>query len=55
MSQICKKLRKNKMPEEIAEDLEEEVSVILPIYDIAKEFGPEYNPDLVFERLNKNK
>lgn len=52
VSQICKKMKKNKTIEEIAEDLEEEISVVEPIYTTAKSFAPEYDPDLVFERLN---
>lgn len=52
VSQVCKKMRKNKTIEEIAEDLEEEASGIEPIYNAAKDFAPEYDPDLVFERLN---
>lgn len=50
--QVCKKMKKEKSLEEIAEDLEEEVSVIEPIYNAAKEFSPEYDPKAVFERLN---
>ena len=38
--------------EEIAEDLEEDISVIEPIYQAAEEFAPEYDPDPVFERVN---
>lgn len=50
--QVCKKMKKGKPPEEIAEDLEEEISVIEPIYNAAKEFAPEYDPKAIFERLN---
>ena len=38
--------------EKIAEDLVEELSVIEPIYNIAKQFAPEYDPDQVFEQVN---
>ena len=51
ISQVCKKMKKEKPLEEIAEDLEEEVSVIEPIYNAAKEFAPEYDPKAVFERM----
>ncbi len=51
ISQVCKKMKKEKLLEEIAEDLEEEVSVIEPIYNAAKEFAPEYDPKAVFERM----
>ena len=51
VSQVCKKMKKNKTVEEIAEELEDEVSAIEPIYNIAQEFAPEYDPELVFERF----
>ena len=51
VSLICKKMRKNKTVKEIAEELEDEVSAIEPIYNIAKEFAPKYDPNLVFERF----
>lgn len=54
VSQICKKLKKNKTLEEIAEDLEEEISVIEPIYNTAKNYVPDYDPDLVIEQMNVN-
>ena len=44
--------KKQKPLEEIAEDLEEEVSVIEPIYRAAEKFAPEYDPKLVFEQVN---
>lgn len=47
---ICKKLVKNKTPEEIAEDLEEEINMIMPICKLAEEFAPEYNSDKVYEK-----
>ena len=52
---ICKKLRKGKTIGLIAEDLEEEVSVIEKIYEIAKNFAPEYNVDeiLKIEQLDR--
>lgn len=49
---VCKKMKKNKTMKEIAEDLEEDISDIEPIYNTAKEFAPEYSPDLVFEKMN---
>lgn len=54
ISQVCKKIRKDKLLEEIAEDLEEEVSVIEPIYNIAKEFAPDYDLQSILERMNTN-
>lgn len=51
VSQICKKRKKNRTLEETAEDLEEEVEAIEPIYRMAEKFAPEYDPELVFERI----
>lgn len=51
VSQVCKKMKKNKTVGEIAEELESEVSAIEPIYNVAKGFAPEYDPQLVFDRL----
>ena len=48
--QVCKKMKRNQSLEKIAEDMVEQVSAIEPIYNIAREFAPEYNPDLVLER-----
>ncbi len=45
-------MKKNKTLAEIAEELEDEVSAIEPIYNIAKAFAPGYDPKLlVFERF----
>lgn len=48
---VCKKMRKNKTLEEIAEDLEEGTETIEPIYEAAKEFAPGYDPESVFEKI----
>ncbi len=49
---ICKKLCKNKTPEEISIDLEEDIEVIRKICDIAKEFAPEYDSAKIYEKYN---
>ena len=49
---ICRKLIKNKTPEEIGEDLEEDVEIIQKICDIAKEFAPEYDSGKIYEKYN---
>lgn len=51
VSLICKKMKKNKTLGEVAEDLEEEISAIEPLYRAAEKFAPEYNPDEVFEQV----
>ena len=47
------KLAKNKSIEEIADDLEEDVSTIEKIYNVAGEFAPEYDIDSIMEVLEK--
>ena len=47
---ICKKIEKGKSPEEIAEDLEEEVKTILPIYNLAIDSAPEFDSEKIFEK-----
>lgn len=48
---ICKKLKKNKSIEDIADDLEEEIEEIAPICMIAEQFAPEYDSQQVLERF----
>ncbi|MBQ9118650.1 MAG: hypothetical protein IJY09_01170 [Lachnospiraceae bacterium] len=47
---VCKKLRRGKSPEQIAEELEEEEAVIAKICELAALDAPEYDGDAVFER-----
>ena len=51
VSLTCKKMRKNQSLEKIAEDLLEEAAVIEPIYRVAEQFAPEYDPAKVFEEI----
>ena len=53
VSQVCRKLRKGKEPERIAEELEEEVELIQRICQAAKEFGPGYDEERVFNAFFK--
>ena len=50
---MCKKLVKNKSIEEIADDLEEDVSTIEKICNVASKFAPEYDVDSIMEVLEK--
>lgn len=52
ISLVCKKMKKNKPLEVIAEELEEEISTVEPIYNAAREFAPEYDPEKIFEWMN---
>ena len=49
VSMVCRKLRKGKEPERIAEELEGEVELIQRICQAAKEFGPGYDEERVFK------
>lgn len=50
---ICKKMKKGKTPESIAEELEESIDTVQPIYDIAKEYAPDYDVDKIYTRLQE--
>jgi len=47
VNSIIKKLQKNKSLEQIADELEESVETIQPIYDIVKKHAPEYDVDAI--------
>ena len=48
---ICRKLRKNKSPEIIADELEEDIDIINYICEAAKTFSPEYDENKIMEKL----
>ena len=48
--QVCTKLKKGKTPEVIAEELEEDLSIIRSICEAAEEFAPEYDWKKVMEK-----
>ena len=52
--QVIRKFQKGKSVEETAEDLEEDISVIEPIYDAVKKSAPEYNVEKIYRKLNTN-
>lgn len=49
---ICKKLLKGKSSEIIAEELEEDLSSILPLIEVAKNYAPDYNIEQIYTALN---
>ena len=51
ISQICKKMSKGKVVEQIANELEEDISRIQRIYDVAIEFGPDYNVEKIMKKI----
>lgn len=48
VEQICRKLKRGKIPEVIADELEEELSVIREICNTAKNYEPEYDSDQIY-------
>lgn len=51
--QVIRKFQKRKSVEETAEDLEEDISVIEPIYDVVKESAPEYDVEEIYQKLSE--
>lgn len=49
---VAKKLRKQKTPQAIAEDLEEDIKIINNICKAAESTAPEYDCDRIYERLH---
>ena len=54
ISQVCRKLKKDKTPECIAEELEEELELVEKICKVAKEFAPEYDEAKIYEALHSH-
>lgn len=51
--QICRKLQKNKPLETIAEELEEDPTLIRQISDVAKKYAPDYNVNDIYAAYEK--
>lgn len=49
---ICRKVKKGKALPAIAEELEEEVSVVSPIYDAVLKSAPDYDCEKVYALLH---
>ena len=52
---VLKKIKKNKSVDEIADDLEENVDIVLPIYKTALSMKPDYDVDRIYAILNDNR
>ena len=52
ITQVCKKIQKQIPLAEIAEMLEEDISVIQPVYNIAVQSAPDHNEDAIFAKLH---
>ena len=50
---VCKKLKKNKTVEQIADELEEKIGDVQRIYDVAEKFAPDYDVNKIYEALKK--
>ena len=55
IEQVCKKLVKGKTVEVIAEEIEEDIDTISTIVKIAKDHIPEYDVDIIYDELRKEK
>ncbi|MCM1289032.1 MAG: hypothetical protein NC240_12095, partial [Clostridium sp.] len=53
ITQVCRKLRKSKEIDVIADELEEDIAVISEICEAAKPYAPEYNEELVYGAYKK--
>jgi hypothetical protein len=50
--QVCQKLSRGMETEEIAQHLEKEEEEIQQIVDVAKEYAPQYDEELIYNRLH---
>ena len=55
ISQICKKMKTGKPIETIADEVEETVESVTPIYNIAKKYAPDYDVDAIFKEFKAEK
>ena len=51
IKQICRKLQKDKSPETIADELEEDYNTVKHICDVAKTFAPEYDAKEILKQI----
>ncbi|MBP3296460.1 MAG: Rpn family recombination-promoting nuclease/putative transposase [Lachnospiraceae bacterium] len=55
IKQVCRKLKKSKSPEQIAEELDEDEVHIQVLCDIASGFAPDYDVDMILDAVLDNK
>ena len=48
---ICKKIQKGKSIEQIADELEEDVETIQPLYEIVLHYAPDYNMSDILDEV----
>jgi len=51
VNQICRKMAKNKAPDMIAEELEEDLEEVRRIYDVARMYAPVYDTEEILQKL----
>ncbi len=51
VTMTCKKLKKGKSPETIADELEEDLDTVKNICDIASEYAPDYDVEAICDRM----
>ena len=51
IKQICRKLKKNKTPETIADELEEDLATVKHICEVAEPLAPEYDVKEIIKHL----
>ncbi len=52
INQIYRKAVKGKLPEEMAQDLEEDVVEVKRIYDVVVKYIPDFDTEKILEELN---
>lgn len=50
---ICRKLKKGKTPEIIAEELDEELETVAKICTVAENYAPDYDVELIYKALQE--
>lgn len=50
---VCKKLKKHKSVDEIAEELEENISEIQPLYNVAIKFSPDFDVIKIYKAMSE--
>ena len=51
VEKVCKKLKKNKSREQIAEELEEDIDIIHRICDVEEKVIPRYDVEKIYEKI----
>lgn len=52
---VCRKLKKGKAADQIAEEMEESEENLRVLIDLARQFAPEYDADRIMQELESGK